>query len=141
MEEELKKDNIEYKEYTASDSNEIQSVTQTACSEVDTIYIPTDNTMASSIETIKNVVVPAGIPVFAGEKGICVAGVAALSISYYNLGYQTGEMAYKILKEGADPGTMAIETDKKPTKLYNKENCDTLGIKIPEGYTEINDAK
>lgn len=141
MEEELKKDNIEYKEYTASDSNEIQSVTQTACSEVDTIYIPTDNTMASSIETVKNVVVPAGIPVFAGEKGICAAGVAALSISYYNLGYQTGEMAYKILKEGADPGTMAIETDKKPTKLYNKENCDTLGIKIPEGYTEINDAK
>ena len=57
------------------------------------------------------------------------------------LGYQTGEMAYKILKEGADPGKMAIETDKNPTKLYNKENCDTLGIKIPDGYTEMNDAK
>lgn len=40
MEDELKKDKIEYKEYTASDSNEIQSVTQTACSEVDAIYIP-----------------------------------------------------------------------------------------------------
>ena len=70
MEDELKKDKIEYKEYTASDSNEIQSVTQTACSEVDAIYIPTDNTMASGIETVKNVVIPAGIPVFAGEKGI-----------------------------------------------------------------------
>ena len=81
------------------------------------------------------------LPVFAGEKGICEAGVTALSISYYNLGYQTGEMAYKILKEGADPGKMAIETDKNPTKLYNKENCDTLGIKIPDGYTEMNDAK
>lgn len=141
MKDELKKDKIEYKEYTASDSNEIQSVTQTACSEVDAIYIPTDNTMASGIETVKNVVIPAGIPVFAGEKGICEAGVTALSISYYNLGYQTGEMAYKILKEGADPGKMAIETDKNPTKLYNKENCDTLGIKIPDGYTEMNDAK
>lgn len=141
MEKELKKDKIEYKEYTASDSNEIQSVTQTACSEVDAIYIPTDNTMASGIETVKNVVIPAGIPVFAGEKGICEAGVTALSISYYNLGYQTGEMAYKILKEGADPGKMAIETDKNPTKLYNKENCDTLGIKIPDGYTEMNEAK
>ena len=75
------------------------------------------------------------------KRNLC-SQVAALSISYYNLGYQTGEMAYKIPKEGADPGTMAIETDKKPTKLYNKRKlCDTLGIKIPEGYTEINDAK
>lgn len=141
MEEELKKDNIEYKEYTASDSNEIQSVAQTACSEVDAIYVPTDNTMASSVETLKNVVVPAGIPLFAGEKGICVAGVATLSISYYDLGYQTGEMAYKILKEGAEPGKTNVETAAKTTKLYNKEICDTLGITVPDGYTELNDAK
>lgn len=141
MEEELKKDNVEYKEYTAADSNEIQSVTQTACSEVDAIYVPTDNTMASSVETIKNVVVPAGIPLFAGEKGICAAGIATLSISYYDLGYQSGEIAYKILKEGADPSKTAVETAQKTTKLYNKENCETLGITVPDGYTEMNDAK
>lgn len=141
MEEELKKDNVEYKEYTAADSNEIQSVAQTACSEVDVIYVPTDNTMASSVETLKNVVVPAGIPLFAGEKGICAAGVAALSISYYDLGYQTGEMAYRILKEGADPSKTAVEMASKTTKIYNKEICDTLGIEIPDGYTELNDAK
>ena len=54
---------------------------------------PTDNTMASSAETIKNVVIPAGIPVIAGEAGICSAGVATLSISYYDIGRKTGEMA------------------------------------------------
>ena len=70
--------------------------------------------MASSIETVKNVVVPAGIPVFAGEKGICAAGVAALSISYYNLGYQTGEMLSLIhISYGAiycnDAGSLAVD--------------------------------
>ena len=68
----LEADNIAYKEYTAADSNEIQSVVTSAVSEVDALYVPTDNTMASNTEIIRNVAVPAGIPVIAGEQGICV---------------------------------------------------------------------
>lgn len=105
MQEALKKDGIAYKEYTAADSNEIQSITTTACDECDVLYVPTDNTMASSVNTIKNVAIPAGIPMIAGRKGICAAGVATLSIDYYNLGCQTGEMAYDILKNKKKPAT------------------------------------
>jgi len=137
MKKALDEDNVSYKEYTAADSNEIQSVITTACDECDALYIPTDNTMASSVETIKNVVVPAGIPLFAGEAGICVAGVATLSISYYDLGYLTGEMAYEVLVNGKDAGTMDIQTAPKTTKQYNKEICETLNITIPEGYEEL----
>lgn len=137
MKEALDKDGIAYKEYTAADSNEIQSVITTACGECDAIYIPTDNTMASSVETIKNVVVPAGVPVIAGEEGICAAGVATLSISYYDLGYKTGEMAYEILKDSKKPGDMDIAYASETTKEYNKEICDTLNIKAPEGYEEL----
>lgn len=61
-----------------------------------------------------------GIPVFAGEKGICEAGVTALSISYYNLGYQTGEMAYKILKEGADPRKNGYRDRQKSDKTLQQ---------------------
>ena len=62
------------------------------------IYIPTDNTAASNTEAIANVVIPAKVPVVAGEEGICSGcGVATLSISYYDLGYATGEMAAEIL--------------------------------------------
>lgn len=138
MKKALKEDGIAYKEYTAADSNEIQSVITKACSESDAIYIPTDNTMAGSVETIKNVVVPAGVPLFAGEAGICGAGVATLSISYYDIGYATGEMAYEVLVNGTDVSTMDIQTAAQVTKLYNKEICDTLNIKIPEGYQELN---
>lgn len=134
----LQKDNIECKEYTAADSNEIQSVVTSAVSEVEAIYIPTDNTMASNTEIVKNVCVPAKIPVIAGEQGICTGcGIATLSISYYDIGYKAGEMAYDVLANGADISTMDIESAPEVTKMYNKEICDTLGITVPDDYEVI----
>ena len=134
----LDKKNIKYKEYAAADSNEIQAVTTKAVSECDCLYIPTDNTMAQSTETINNVAKPAGIPIIAGEEGICKGcGIGTLTISYYDIGYAAGEMAYKILVEGADPGTMDIQTAKNVTKKFNEELCKALNITVPEGYTAV----
>lgn len=82
--------------YAFTDTNDVTSVAQTAADNSDVIYIPTDNTAASNTEAIANVVIPAKVPVVAGEEGICSGcGVATLSISYYDLGYATGEMAAK----------------------------------------------
>lgn len=134
----LDEDNIAYKEYTASDSNDIASVVQTAVSEADVLYIPTDNTMASNTETINNITLPAGIPVIAGEEGICKGcGVATLSISYYDIGYKAGEMAYEILVNGADIKTMEVEYAPQVTKEYNAAICEELGITVPDGYVAI----
>ena len=97
-------------EYAFTDSNDVASVATNACAASDVLYIPTDNTAASCTEAIRNVVEPAGVPVVAGEQGICSGcGVATLSISYYDLGYATGEMAYEILVNGADVSTMPVE--------------------------------
>ena len=87
---------------------------------------------------IDNVCQPAGVPVIAGEEGICSGcGVATLSISYYDLGYQTGEMAYRILEEGEDISEMPVEFAANVTKKYNKNICDALNITPPEDYTAI----
>ena len=138
FEEYLTADGIAYKEFTAADSNEIAAVVQSAVSEVDVIYIPTDNTMAGSTEVIANIVVPAGIPVIAGEEGICSGcGVATLSISYYDIGYKAGEMAYEVLVNGADITKMEIEYAPQVTKKYNVDICSQLSITPPEGYTAI----
>lgn len=138
FEEALKADDIECKEYTAADSNEIQSVVTSAVSEVDAIYIPTDNTMAANTEIVKNVCVPAKIPVIAGEQGICTGcGIATLSISYYDIGYKAGEMAYEVLAKGADISTMDIEFAPQVTKMYNKEICEELELTVPEDYEAI----
>lgn len=126
--------------YAFTDTNDVTSVAQTAADASDVIYIPTDNTAASNTEAIANVVLPAKVPVVAGEEGICKGcGVATLSISYYDLGYQTGTMAYKILAEGADISTMAVEYAPNVTKKYNAANCEALGLTMPEGYEAISE--
>lgn len=138
FEDALKEDGIEYKEYTAADSNEIQSVTTSAISECDALYIPTDNTMASNTEIINNICLPAKVPVVAGEQGICAGcGIATLSISYYDIGYKAGEMAYDILENGKDISTMKIETAPNVTKMYNPTICEELGIEVPDEYVAI----
>lgn len=128
---------IAWKEYTAADSNEIQSVITNAISECDCVYVPTDNTMAANTEIIKNVTVPAKIPVIAGEEGMCAGGLATLSISYYDIGYKAGEMAYDILVNGEDPATMEIGFAPETVKEYNPTIADELGITIPDDYTAI----
>lgn len=126
--------------YAFTDTNDVTSVAQTAADASDVIYIPTDNTAASNTEAIANVVLPAKVPVVAGEEGICKGcGVATLSISYYDLGYQTGTMAYKILAEGADISTMVVEYAPNVTKKYNAANCEALGLTMPEGYEAISE--
>ena len=125
-------------EFAFADSNDVASVTTSACAASDVIYIPTDNTAASCTEAIRNVVVPAKTPVVAGEQGICSGcGVATLSIDYHQLGEVTGEMAYNILVKGADPATMEIKYAPDTTKMYNADICQELGITPPDGYTAI----
>ena len=124
--------------FAFTDSNDVASVTQAACDASDVIYVPTDNKAAENTEAIANVVLPAGVPVIAGEQGICSGcGVATLSIDYYELGTITGQMAVKILKGEADISTMAVESAPNVTKMYNAANCEALNITVPEDYSSI----
>lgn len=125
-------------EFTFADSNDVASVAQNAADSSDVIYIPTDNTAASCTEAIRNVLEPAGVPAVTGEEGLCAGcGVATLSISYYDLGYTTGEMAYEVLVNGADISSMDVRFAPNVVKEYNAEMCEILGIEIPEGYVAI----
>ena len=123
--------------YGFTDTNDVASVAQAACAN-DVIYIPTDNTAAANTEAIANVVLPEGVPVIAGESGICSGcGVATLSIDYYDLGHATGLMAAKILLGEANVSEMPVEFAPAPTRKYNPANCEALGITAPEGYAPL----
>ena len=124
-------------QYAFSDSNDLSSVCQKAADENDALYVPPANTVAANTGIVDGICRPAKKPVFAGEEGICSGcGVATLSISYYDLGHTTGEMAVKILKGESNVSDMPIEyTD--VTKKYNKTICDDLGLTAPEGYEAI----
>ena len=124
--------------YTFADSNDVATVTQTACAENDALYIPTDNTAASCTEAINNVAEPAGVPIVTGEEGICKGcGIATLSIDYYELGKTTGAMAAKILTGEANVSEMPIEYYQNPVKKYDAARCEALGITVPADYVAI----
>ena len=127
-------------QYPFSDSNDLSSVCQQAATASDVLYVPTDNTVAANTGIVDGICRPMAKPVFAGEEGICRGcGVATLSISYYDLGYTTGEMAAQILTGEADISTMAIQYT-TVTKKYNPTICDELGLTVPEGYEAIAEA-
>ena len=134
----LEDEGYKIKEYTFADSNDVASVTKSACDASDVIYIPTDNTAASCTEAINNVAGPAKTPIFAGEEGIAKGcGVATLSISYYDLGYETGEMAYDILVNGADITKMEVKAAPKFTKGYIADRADDLKVTVPDDYEKL----
>lgn len=124
-------------DFTFADSNDVAQVTANACDESNVLYIPTDNTAASNAELINNVCLEKKVPVVAGEENLCAGcGCVTLSISYYDLGTVTGEMAAEILSGGADISSMEIKYAPFTGK-FNATNCETLGVSIPEGFVAI----
>ena len=123
--------NLEYVEQTVTNSNDVQQAAQSIVKKCDAIYIPTDNVLASSMAIVGSEAVREKVPVICGESGMVMSGgLATLGIDYYNLGYQTGEMAIRILN-GEDITTMQIETQKDYSYTINGDMADALGITIP----------
>lgn len=124
---------LEAADYTVSSSNEIQTVVESMIGKVDVIYAPTDNMIAAGMATVSMIANENKIPIICGEEGMVKeGGLATYGINYYKLGYKTGEMAAKVLTEGADPASMPIEylSAEECSLLINKETADTLGIDV-----------
>ena len=133
----LKAKNLEIVEQTVTNSNDVQQAAQSLVTKCDAIYIPTDNVLASSIALVASEANNAKIPVICGESGqVTGGGFATIGIDYFNLGYQTGEMAIRILN-GEDVSTMAVETQKDFAYTINGDVADILGITIPDNLQEF----
>ncbi len=123
-----------YVEVTVTSSNDVQQAVQSIIDSCDAIYIPTDNILASSMSVVYEVTTAAKIPVMAGEEGLAMAGgLATLGINYYDLGYQTGLMAVRVLG-GEDIASMPIEMATKMDYAFNATYAEAIGFEIPEAY-------
>lgn len=124
---------LEVVEFSVASSNEIQSVVESAVGKVDALYSFTDNTIAAGMNTVAMVANENNLPVIVGEEGMVTAGgLCTYGIDYYELGYLAGQMAVRILTEGADPATMPIEyyPEEKCEFIGNEDTAATLGIDI-----------
>jgi putative ABC transport system substrate-binding protein len=124
-------------EATVASGNDVQQVTQSLVGKVDAVYIPTDNTFASAMPVAADILNEAKIPTVCGESNMVLnGGLATLGLNYYNLGYQTGEMAVRILRGEATPATMPIETQKNFDFTINGEAAEAIGLTIPEDLAD-----
>lgn len=124
---------IETENKTVTSTNDVAQIVESIVGKYDAIYIPTDNTLASSMPLVSSITTPAKLPVIVGEKGMLEGGaLASVAINYHDLGYKTGEMAVKILAGESKPQDMPIEYDTNPELTINKETADAIGITIPD---------
>ncbi len=125
------------------DNSDIEQACKSACqSGADAVYIPTDNHIASYAEKLGSLAKENKIPIFTADEGtMSECGVASLSISYYELGYKTGEMAYKIIMGDENISGLPVVYANNATKKYNPDMCEELGITIPDGYTAYKGTK
>ena len=124
---------IAHERYTVSSSNEIQQVVESMVDKVDAVYTPTDNTIAAGMATVAMVANEHQLPVIVGcDTMVEDGGLASYSINYYDLGYKAGQMAVRILTEGADPAEMPIEyLEAKDCQLIaNQQTADEVGVDI-----------
>ncbi|MCD8339201.1 MAG: ABC transporter substrate-binding protein, partial [Burkholderiales bacterium] len=136
--------NIEVKESTVSNVNDIQQAAQSLVGKVDVIYSPTDNTIASAIPALIKITEPAKLPVFAGEGGMVRSGAfAAIAIDYYELGKIAGDMAADILEGKSKPENMPIRFQENFKTLVNETAMKNLDAKLPEGmeHEKVGQAK
>ncbi|MEF3255163.1 MAG: ABC transporter substrate-binding protein, partial [Deferribacterales bacterium] len=119
-------------EATVTNSSGVLMAAKSLVGKVDGIYIPTDNTVVSALESVLQVSFENKIPVITGDTDSVTRGaLASLGMDYYKLGLQTGEIAAKILK-GGNPANIPVETLKDLDLFINKTTAQKLGIKIPE---------
>lgn len=114
---------------TVTSTNDVQQAMESLAQEVEGIYIPTDNTLASTMATVSQVAEAHQLPVVAASTDqVLAGGLATYGIDYYELGRQTGEMALEILENDADPKTFSVGASKQLELVINEEVAEVLGI-------------
>lgn len=128
---EAKKYGVEVVEASANTSADVKQATESLVSKVDAYYIITDNTVVSALDSVLDVATDKKLPVMVGElDSVKRGGFGAYGFSYYDIGYEAGQMAVQILKDGKKPADIPAAYPSNLKFEVNKETADKLGIKI-----------
>ncbi|WP_240374809.1 ABC transporter substrate-binding protein [Bacillus piscicola] len=122
---------------SVSTSAEVQQATESLVGEADVLYIITDNTVVSALETVVGVAESQGLPLIVGEPdSLERGGFATFGINYHDIGYRTGEMAAEILSGEKTPAEIPAEYPQDMELFINKEAAEAQGIEIHEDWEE-----
>ena len=124
-------------EMTINTEADIERVFSEIAAQCDAVYLPTDNLIAANMSAVAAVCNPAQVPVFCAESNMVESGgFGTLSIDYYDLGYQAGLMAMRVLIEGAAIDRMSIQKSTKFEYCFNGATIEALGVTLPAEYRD-----
>lgn len=125
----IEKKGVKVKESTVTSTNDVQQVMTALAGEVDGVYIPTDNTLANTMETVGEIARNKKLPIVTGSaEDVKVGAVATYGLDYEKLGRQTGKLAVKILKGEAKPADLTVDTPTDLDLVVNEDMAKALGI-------------
>ncbi|KAB2337151.1 ABC transporter substrate-binding protein [Cytobacillus depressus] len=125
-------------EATVSTSAEVKQAAESLVGRVDAIYVPTDNTVVSALESVISVANSKKIPLFVGELDSMKRGaVAASGFNYFDLGYQTGKMAAEILKGNKKASELPVELPSSLKLVINKKAAEEQGVEVKQEWEKI----
>lgn len=122
-------------EASVSTSAEVKQAAESLLGKVDAIYIITDNTVVSALASVIDVANTNKLPLIVGElDSVAGGGLAAYGFSYYDIGYEAGEMAVKILKGEAKPSDIPAAYPANLKLVVNKTTAETIGLEIKDSW-------
>lgn len=137
LKEEAAKGGLTVEEATIANSSGVYQAAKSLVGRCQAIYVPTDNTVVSALESAVKVCRQNKLPLFAADTDSVARGAAAaLALDYYKMGLQTGDMAYKILVEGVNPGSMPVEFLNDINLHINKKSAQAMGLTIPDSVLQ-----
>ena len=137
MQEECAQRGIETLIKTVSDKTMIDDTLQSFAGEIDALYVPTDNNIASAMASVDIFASENGLPVLTGESNSCATGgLLSLGADYYLIGHQTGEMAVAILNGEKSIQDFGVETQDELTVFYNSRTAENIGATIPDSILQ-----
>ncbi|MFC4354616.1 ABC transporter substrate-binding protein [Chryseomicrobium palamuruense] len=132
---EAEKVGLQIEEASVSTSAEVKQATESLLGKVDALYIITDNTVVSALESVISVANDNDLPVMVGEfDSVSRGGLGAFGFDYFDIGYEAGEMAVQILNGEAEPADLAVQFPQNVKFVVNQQIADLLGIEVKEEW-------
>lgn len=131
----LKDMDMNVKEASVATSADVKQATESLIGKVDAFYIITDNTVVSALESVVSVANDNKLPVMVGEfDSVKRGGLAAYGFEYYDIGYEAGQMAVKVLKGESEPATLPVQVPQNLKLIMNKDTADSIGLTIKDEW-------
>lgn len=122
-------------EASAATSADVKQATESLVGKVDGLYIISDNTVVSALETVISVANKNKLPMMAAEfDSVRKGALGAYGFEYYDIGYEAGQMAVKILKGESKPSEIPVQVPQNLKLVINKQTADTIGVDIKDDW-------